>query len=214
MGFAGERIGFCAVFEAGGVDADVESGTCHGGFGSKCADAGVAHRVGVAFASHGFEQVEGGVCGLHGAQGHFCGIQRGFFHCAGPFGFLGFCCLRHGEYGHYAVEGFCVFIDKGSKGVDKPASLFGIVGKFFPPFVPTGLVCRKICHHSAEGGGEGTHVGRDGASAGGGRFRRCFVGKFAACHVNELAGSFLSGFEHVFNYFFFGYEWLELVKAH
>ena len=87
-------------------------------------------------------------------------------------------------------------------------TLDGHVAEFLPLVIVGGLASGEVGHHGAEGGGEGTHVGADAATAGGGTLAGSFVTESAAGEVNEFLLAVV--LDEVFNHFLLGVEGFEV----
>ena len=103
-GFGNEAFRSSAVFESGGIDADVHVCSTDGSAGCESTYAGIAGAGGVTFLGHGTDDGHGAHGGLHGAQGHLGSIERSGLHGFGAGGFLLVGAFRHGEYIHDLVE--------------------------------------------------------------------------------------------------------------
>ena len=91
---------------------------------------------------------------------------------------------------------------------------FGIVAEFLPSVVPARFMSRKIGDHCRKRSSECSHIGSYGTTAGSGRFRGGFLGKFGQCHVDKAFAARLGVFKDIFDHFFAGIEFLEVVETH
>ena len=133
----------------GGIDAHVKSSTNNCCFGGESTYTGVAHGVGVTLFGYVLQQVEAVVGALHCGEWHLDGVYCSSFECCFASGLFGFGFLGHLDSGHDAIERLSVFVYEMNEGILQPATLVGLVGKFFPTVVPAGFVRRKISNHSA-----------------------------------------------------------------
>ena len=121
--------------------------------------------------------------------------------------------LGQSEGRHDAVEGIGVLVDETEQFAHHFLSVVGGIAEFLPPLVPSRLVARQVGDHRSQGGTQGTHVGRDGASARSRRLAGSLLGESLHGEVGELW--LLFGILHeVFDDLFTWVEGPEVVESH